>query len=482
MSTDNNNSRNVSSLMNPIPAGPSGRQYAEAGAVGTDIDPSLIDHNLSHHQASRGQSSASTTDRRAVAARPPVAWNSGEPSTAGYCPLGSRQPVSSEWRGGYSEARYGTASGTGGQSGPQSDEDSIGGDQMDDDDDETRTESYGGNDMAMTPQDQTGEGSTAAASENRRKRQSLRRGTACVRCRSKKLKCTGERPTCAVCVNSKKPVKCVYEEPPKKVPKIRRRQTRLQQIEEQIAERTRELESLQTARMNGKSLTFDDVEDENLPSSRSSAGASVQRMADATYAGLPADMPTASTSISSVTRQPSFDPPGPNATSGSSALQSYTASLSSLMPAPPVPVVVPSPTNFAYRVTRNPPHDSSQFGQQAFYAPTYNGFVPQHNYVPDMPETTSGYRQQSVRPGPSDPRNRFPTSLSSFLSETAVSQREGSIDSNLPNPEIPAAIMSKYGNDVIRAVELTTFLASRGLTFIDGKVDVAIGSAMEYTL
>ena len=42
--------------------------------------------------------------------------------------------------------------------------------------------------------------------------------------------------------------------------------------------------------------------------------------------------------------------------------------------------------------------------------------------------------------------------------------------------------MSKYGNDVIKAAELTTFLASRGLTFIDGQVDVAIGSAMEYTL
>lgn len=147
----------------------------------------------------------------------------------------------------------------------QSDDDSLAGDQMDDDDDdETRTESYGMNDMTMTPQDQGGEGSTAAAAENRRKRQSLRRGTACVRCRSKKLKCTGERPTCSVCTNSKKPVECVYEEPPKKVPKIRRRQTRLQQIEEQIAERTRELDSLQTARMNGKSFTFDDIEDWTL--------------------------------------------------------------------------------------------------------------------------------------------------------------------------------------------------------------------------
>jgi hypothetical protein len=152
------------------------------------------------------------------------------------------------------------------------------------------------------------------------------------------------------------------------------------------------------------------------------------------------------------------------------------------MPAPSFPESVPPASNFAYHVTGNIPQGSSQFGQQAFYAPTYNGFVPQHNYVPDMPEAIPGYRQQSMRPGPSDARDRFPASLSSFLSETAVSQREESIDSNLPNSEIPAAIMSKYGNDVIKAVELTTFLSSRGLTFIDGKVDVAIGSAMEYTL
>lgn len=152
------------------------------------------------------------------------------------------------------------------------------------------------------------------------------------------------------------------------------------------------------------------------------------------------------------------------------------------MPAPLVPEVVTPENNFAYQVAGNVPHASSPYRQQAFYAPTYNGFVPQHNYVPDMPESVPGYRQQPVRPVASEPRNRFTASLSSFLAETAVSQREGSNDSNLRNPEIPAAIMSKYGNDVIKAVELTTFLASRGLTFLDGKVDVAIGSAMEYTL
>lgn len=162
--------------------------------------------------------------------------------------MASRQPCTTEWRRGYADAQY---EATGGAR-EGSDEDSVGGDQMEDDDDDARTESYGVNDMTMVPQDLQGEGTTAALTENSRKRQSLRRGTACVRCRSKKLKCTGERPTCSVCANSKKPAECVYEEPPKKVPKIRRRQTRLQQIEAQIEERTRELENLQTTRMDSK--------------------------------------------------------------------------------------------------------------------------------------------------------------------------------------------------------------------------------------
>jgi hypothetical protein len=141
---------------------------------------------------------------------------------------------------------------------------------------------------------------------------------------------------------------------------------------------------------------------------------------------------------------------------------------------------VAPPTNLPYHAASNS-QNTSQFSQPAFYAPTYNGYVPRHNYVPDVPEASSGYRQPA-RWAPLEVKSRFPASLSSFLSETAVSQRESSIDSNLQNPEIPAAIMSKYGNDVIKAVELTTFLASRGLTFIDGQVDVAIGSAMEYAL
>lgn len=124
--------------------------------------------------------------------------------------------------------------------------------------------------------------------------------------------------------------------------------------------------------------------------------------------------------------------------------------------------------------------DPSQFRHQAYYGLTYNGFVPQHHYVSDMPESRSGYRNP-VRPT-SAPAERFPASLTSFLSETAASRGEGDVDSNLHNPEIPAYIMNKYSNDVLKAVELTTFLSSRGLTFIDGKVDVAIGSPMEYAL
>lgn len=134
-----------------------------------------------------------------------------------------------------------------------SDDESAGGDPMEGDDD-MRRGSLGADDMSAMPQEGNMEGDSTMTLENRRKRQSLRRGTACVRCRSKKLKCTGERPTCSVCANSKKPATCVYEEPPKKVPKIQRRQTRLQQIEAQIEERTQELEALQAARMNGEPL------------------------------------------------------------------------------------------------------------------------------------------------------------------------------------------------------------------------------------
>lgn len=135
-----------------------------------------------------------------------------------------------------------------------SDEESGGGEPIEGDEDDTRRGSFGGDDTTITPHEGNMDGESTMTTENRRKRQSLRRGTACVRCRTKKLKCTGERPTCSVCANSKKPAACVYEEPPKKVPKIQRRQTRLQQIEAQIEERTQELKALETARVNGEHL------------------------------------------------------------------------------------------------------------------------------------------------------------------------------------------------------------------------------------
>lgn len=261
LATGSNSLPSVSSSINRSQAFPSGRQRAEGAPLGDNIDPALIDHNLSNVRTSfRGPSSGSAPNSPAASMRAPLAWNQGQPPAFGFSSTGAGPSTSAERSARLPDGPHGSATGSGGQDGYRSEDDSIGGDQMEDDD-ETRTGSYGMDDMTMTPQD-TGEGGSATALENRRKRQSLRRGTACVRCRSKKLKCTGERPTCAVCANSKKPVECVYEEPPKKIPKIRRRQTRLQQIEAQIEERTNELEALQQARLNGERLTCGDVEDQ----------------------------------------------------------------------------------------------------------------------------------------------------------------------------------------------------------------------------
>jgi len=78
----------------------------------------------------------------------------------------------------------------------------------------------------------------------KRARNSLRRGTACVRCRSKKLKCTGERPICSVCLHSRKPVECVYQPMAKRKPKTHRLRSRLQELEDQIREKENRLSKL----------------------------------------------------------------------------------------------------------------------------------------------------------------------------------------------------------------------------------------------
>lgn len=78
----------------------------------------------------------------------------------------------------------------------------------------------------------------------KRPRNSLKRGTACVRCRTKKLKCTGERPVCSVCQNNRKPVECVYQPMAKRKPKTQRLRSRLQELEDQIKEKETRLTQL----------------------------------------------------------------------------------------------------------------------------------------------------------------------------------------------------------------------------------------------
>lgn len=120
----------------------------------------------------------------------------------------------------------------------------------------------------------------------------------------------------------------------------------------------------------------------------------------------------------------------------------------------------------------------SPFEHQPFHGQAYEGFMSQQSYVAELPPIASGSRH-----GRTSPYAREPTSphapLTSFLAETAGLKQQGG---TAHNSEIPAYIMSKYGNDVMKAVEFTTFLSSRGLTFTGGQVDVAMGSQMEYAL
>lgn len=231
-----------------------GAQHGEGSTLGKNFDSRSAGHNVSDlrsrvygifERSLLNSPQPSETAQRHAWHHPSSSMKPWPPADGGL-PTPSRQNVDLVSAGRYATTTDGDME----RSHLGSDEESNGGEPMDGDDDDMRRESYGAEDMTITPQDGTMDGDSTMTLENRRKRQSLRRGTACVRCRSKKLKCTGERPTCSVCANSKKPVSCVYEEPPKKISKIQRRQTRLQQIEAQIEERTQELEALQSARMN----------------------------------------------------------------------------------------------------------------------------------------------------------------------------------------------------------------------------------------
>lgn len=142
------------------------------------------------------------------------------------------------------------------------------------------------------------------------------------------------------------------------------------------------------------------------------------------------------------------------------------------------PASFTSMDNVAYPVSSDVTQVPSPFKQQPFYSQAYAGFMTQQSYVSELPPMSSGSRHGQQ---PSFAHGNSPqASLTSFLAETAgFRQQQGG---GTYNPEIPPYIMSKYGNDVMKAIELTTFLSSRGLTFTDGQVDVAQGSPMEYAL
>jgi hypothetical protein len=82
-----------------------------------------------------------------------------------------------------------------------------------------RDDMLGMHDDEMNKDDEDGE---AGGRLRKKPRYSLRRGTACVWCRSEKLKCTGERPVCSACQTSRKPVECVYRPMAKRKPNTHR--------------------------------------------------------------------------------------------------------------------------------------------------------------------------------------------------------------------------------------------------------------------
>ncbi|KAJ9099207.1 hypothetical protein QFC21_004087 [Naganishia friedmannii] len=336
-------------------------------------------------------------------------------------------------------------------------EDTDGGDDMDEDE----AERAGARDRADgtegTSRSGTVVGKTDETTENRRKRQSLRRGTACVRCRKKKLKCSGERPVCAGCANSKKPTECVYEERPKKIPKIRRRQTRLQQIEAQIEERSQLLAVLETVQATA-------------------GGPFVPRST-----GIPStSLPNENTSQQDLPLQGQSGLPL-HANSNPPTAMNMLSSDNMSFPMPALPQAGSSTLAYAYPnvldMGQYPVPDSSQ----SFYGSTHGDSFLQSTGVSDMATSMTRFATPMAQ-STTDAGNQSHGSLSSFLAEIAASRAKRNSGGNAFEPQIPAHIMNKYSDDIFQAVEMTTLLASRGLTIKDGQVNVSINSPMEYAL
>ncbi|KAJ9116361.1 hypothetical protein QFC22_004802 [Naganishia vaughanmartiniae] len=332
-----------------------------------------------------------------------------------------------------------------------------GGDDMDEDE----AERAGGPERAEGTEETSRSGTIADktndTTENRRKRQSLRRGTACIRCRKKKLKCSGERPICTGCANSKKPTECIYEERPKKIPKIRRRQTRLQQIEAQIEERSQLLSALETVQAN-------------------TGGA---------YVGPSTGMSSTSLPHENTTQNgipiPSQASLPPYANSNRPTAMNILSSENMSFPIPSLPQPGSSTLAYAYPNVANTGQYTVADPSQPFYGSVYVEPFLQSAGGSDMATSMTRFATPMPQPTP-DIGSQLHGSLSSFLAETATSRAKRNTSGNDFESQIPAHIMNKYSDDIFQAVEMTTLLASRGLTITDGQINVSINSPMEYAL
>lgn len=73
----------------------------------------------------------------------------------------------------------------------------------------------------------------------------LKRDKACVHCRLKKYKRSGERDGCSKCIKGKIPLKCVYQMMAKPISRKPRLQAKLQELKKQIVEQEAKLIELE---------------------------------------------------------------------------------------------------------------------------------------------------------------------------------------------------------------------------------------------
>jgi hypothetical protein len=146
---------------------------------------------------------------------------------------------------------------------------------------------------------------------------------------------------------------------------------------------------------------------------------------------------------------------------------------------------VPQPDASALAYTFPNVMDMGQYrvpdASQGFFTGSHGESYSQSAGVSDMAASMTRFTTPMQQSTP-DIGTQLQGSLSSFLVEVAVSGTKRNTGSNAFEPKIPAHIINKYSDDVVKAVEMTTLLASRGLTVTDGQVSVSINSPMEYAL